>query len=117
MQFWGLKRPDGLSKIPQIDCMYRYHLSEAAAEDIETILAWTMHQFGEQARLRYEELLTQAIDDLAHDPFRPGSASWTEVAASLRVYNIRFSRMRTDGRKRVGRPRHLLLYRIHFEEL
>jgi toxin ParE1/3/4 len=48
--------------------MPRVTLAPAAEEDIARILAWSHEHFGEQARLRYETLLTQAIVDVAEDP-------------------------------------------------
>ena len=41
--------------------MARFTLSVAAERDIVSILTWTHEHFGEQARLRYEALLVQAM--------------------------------------------------------
>ena len=41
--------------------MAGFVLSSLAEADIEGILAWTHEQFGEAARLRYEELLFRTI--------------------------------------------------------
>ena len=60
--------------------MVRYHLSASAVQDIESILAWTHGRFGEQVRLRCEELLVQAILDVAGDPRCPGSVERPELA-------------------------------------
>lgn len=98
--------------------MYRYQLSEKAAKDVEGILDWTMKHHGEQAMLRYKKLLNRAIADVGENPFRPGSASRSEIGASIRVYHIRFSRARAAaGPERVNTPRHLLLYRIVLDEV
>jgi toxin ParE1/3/4 len=40
-------------------------IAPAAEHDIESILIWTHEHFGEQARLRYEALLVQAIVNVA----------------------------------------------------
>ncbi len=45
--------------------MAKFVLSPSAEADIEGILAWTHEHSGEAARLRYEELLAQAILDIA----------------------------------------------------
>jgi toxin ParE1/3/4 len=93
--------------------MPRYRLSPQANQDIATILEWTHKEFGVKARLRYEALLTRAILDVAEAPERAGSHDRPEIAAAIRTYHLRHSRVRV--RKSVGRvqrPRHFLLYRI-----
>jgi toxin ParE1/3/4 len=93
--------------------MTRYTLSPAAERDIASILAWTDEHFGEQARLRYEALLVQAIVDVAEDPQRPGSTSRDEISRAARTYHLWHSRNRVDSALgRVRRPRHLLIYRF-----
>jgi toxin ParE1/3/4 len=92
--------------------MHRYRVSRPAAQDIETILAWTHEQFGEKARVRYEALLIRGILDVAERPDRAGSQARPEIAASARTYHLRHSRDRV--KKSVGkvqRPCHFLLYR------
>ena len=92
--------------------MVRYHLSASAVQDIEAILAWTHGRFGEQVRLRYEELLVQAILDVADDPRRPGSVERPELARGAYTYHLRHSRdhvSRSIGR--IRKPRHFLLFR------
>lgn len=53
--------------------MDRFRLSSEAEKEIEAILAWTNDRFGENDPLRYEELLVQAILDVAADQRRVGS--------------------------------------------
>lgn len=96
--------------------MQRVVLAPAAEEDIVKILAWSHEHFGEQARLRYEALLTQAIVDIAENPERAGSMSREELTASARTYHLWHSRQRAE--KAVGnvaRPRHFLLFRVNGE--
>ena len=93
--------------------MARFRLSPEAEHDIEAILTWTHGQFGEQVRLRYEELLVRAILDLAADPVGPGSLARPELAPGARTYHLRYSRdhvSRSVGR--IRKPRHFLLYRV-----
>lgn len=88
-------------------------VSPAAEQDIEAILFWTEEQFGQEARLRYEAILIQAIADLAEDATRPGSHNRPELAASARTYHVRHSRNNvTLPVGRVKNPRHFLLYRV-----
>lgn len=97
--------------------MARFIISPAAAEDIESILAWTDEQLGEQARLRYEALLIQAIIDVAEKPDRAGSRDRVEIAISVRTYHLSYSRKRVANKMgRVKKPRHLLLYRTRRDD-
>ncbi|AMV31531.1 Plasmid stabilization system protein [Pirellula sp. SH-Sr6A] len=91
-------------------------LAPAAEEDIVRILAWSHEHFGEQARLRYEALLTQAIVDIAEDPERVGSVPREELATGARTYHSWHSRQRiAKSVGTVGTPRHFLLLRITAE--
>jgi toxin ParE1/3/4 len=94
--------------------MKRVVLAPAAEEDIVTILAWSHEHFGEQARLRYEALLTQAIVDIAENPERAGSLTREELAAGARTYHLWHSRQRIEKTAgKVAKPRHLLLFRLN----
>ena len=96
--------------------MLRLVIAPAAEEDIVKILAWSHEHFGEQARLRYEALLTQAIVDIAENPDRVGSVSREELTAGARTYHLWHSRQRiakTIGV--IGKPRHFLLFRLNAE--
>jgi len=82
-----------------------------ARRDIAAIVRWSVRHFGEQAALRYEALILQAMRDIADDPEWPGSAARPELMAKgVRTYHLSFSRMRVSE-PRVRNPRHLLLYR------
>ncbi|HEY3796871.1 MAG TPA: type II toxin-antitoxin system RelE/ParE family toxin [Caulobacteraceae bacterium] len=88
-------------------------LTTFAEDDIVDILAWSRAQFGEAAARRYESLITSAMADLIADPFRPGSADRPELGPGARSWHLRTSRRRVGrGDRGVGRPRHLLIYRI-----
>jgi toxin ParE1/3/4 len=93
--------------------MVQIRLSPEAQEDIEAILAWSHREFGEQVRLRYEELLVQAMLDLAEDPSRVGSQERPELAKGAKTYHIQHSRnhMNLAG-IRIRKPRHFLLCRL-----
>ncbi len=93
--------------------MARFRLSTETQGDIAAILSTTHGQFGEQVRVRYEELLVQAILDVAGDPGRPGTLERPELAKGARMYHLRHSRdhvSRSVGR--IRKPRHFLLYRL-----
>jgi toxin ParE1/3/4 len=94
--------------------MPRVVLAPAAEDDIVKILAWSHEHFGEQARLRYEALLTQAIIDVAEDPQRVGSRSREELATGARTYHLWHSRQRiAKSVGMVASPRHFLLLRLN----
>lgn len=93
--------------------MAHFRLSPSAEQDLESILAWTDQEFGEQIRLRYEALLVQAILDLAADPDRAGITKRPELAKGALTYHLRHSRdnvSRSIGR--IRKPRHFLLFRV-----
>ena len=82
-----------------------------AEEDIVSILAWSLDEFGAAARRRYEALLVTALEELRANPERLGSVARPEFGAAIRTYHLRFSR--DEGRTVEGivhRPRHLLVY-------
>lgn len=92
--------------------MRQFRISRLAEEDIETILEWTHQHFGENARIRYESLIGQAVIDVADDQQRAGSLERPEIAAGALTYHLRNSRDRVKRASgRVHRPRHYLLYR------
>ena len=93
--------------------MARYRLSPLAEADLESILAWTHENFGEQSRLRYEALIVRAILDVADNPYRPGCHPRPELAAGAVTYHLLHSRDRVPrATGRVKQPRHLLLFRV-----
>ncbi|MCA9195418.1 MAG: type II toxin-antitoxin system RelE/ParE family toxin [Planctomycetales bacterium] len=93
--------------------MAKFVLSPSAEADIEGILAWTHEHFGEAARLRYEELLAQAILDIAANPERPGCMSRPELSQVAHTYHLYFSRNNVSpAASHVKCPRHFLLFRM-----
>jgi toxin ParE1/3/4 len=93
--------------------MLRYRLSDTAQIDVINILAWTHEQFGEAARLRYENLIVAALRDVATQPDRPGSIARPELGAGVRSWHLRLSRDHVaTGAEVVRRPRHFLVYRF-----
>jgi toxin ParE1/3/4 len=93
--------------------MAQFRLSPQAEEDIEAILAWSHGQFGEQIRRRYEELIVQAMLDLASNPTRAGTRQRPELGNGVSTYHIRYSRDRvTRSAGRIRKPRHFLIFRV-----
>ena len=82
---------------------YRVHLTRTARADLFRVMEWTVKEFGDQAALRYDALIKQALRDIAEDPERLGSKE-------IRTYHLSFSRSRLPH-PGVKEPRHFLLYR------
>jgi toxin ParE1/3/4 len=82
-------------------------VSRAARRELFRIFADSATRFGEDASLRYEELIIQAIRDLVENPQRIGARP---VGARIH-YHLRHSWNRVDG-ERVRDPRHLLVAKI-----
>jgi toxin ParE1/3/4 len=95
-----------------------YRLAKTAQADIIDLLAWTEENFGETARLCYEQLLTVALRDIATEPQRINSITRPELGENVRSYHLRHSRDRARTEHGVViRPRHLLLYRVDSADL
>jgi toxin ParE1/3/4 len=93
--------------------MVAYRISRSAQADIVDLLAWTESNFGEIARLRYEQLLAMGLRDIAADPGRINSISRPDLGQHVRSYHLRNSRERARTEHGiVVRPRHFLLYRL-----
>lgn len=91
---------------------YELRISRAARRDMAAVVRWSLREFGEDAALRYEDLLSQALSDLSQDPERPGSQQRHELAKGVFVYHLRFSRGRArSAMGAVNRPRHIVIYR------
>lgn len=89
-------------------------IAPRARSDIAGILAWTEENFGPQILKRYTKLIATAIEEVAADPLRPGSSRRPEIAEACRTYHLFFSRKSAgQGKDRIRRPRHFLLYRVN----
>ncbi len=97
--------------------VYEVHLAPAARRDLLAVMVWSVREFGQQAALRYDALIRQALKDIAEDPERPGSKERPEIMITgARTYHLVFSHSRVKGTG-VKTPRHLLLYRPSGEGL
>lgn len=90
--------------------MARYHLTHAAQTDIVSILAWSHDQFGEEARTRYEVLITTAIRDAAARSDEVGRKVRPELGDGVFSWHLAQSRTHSPGGN-VHRPRHFLICR------
>ncbi len=90
--------------------MARYRLTHAAQADIVSILAGSHDQFGEEARKRYEALITTAIRDAATRSDEVGRTVRPELADGVVSWHLAQSRTHSPGGN-VHRPRHFLFCR------
>jgi len=87
-----------------------FRLTHAAQADIVSILAWSHHQFGEEARRRYEALIATAIRDAATRSDEVGHTDRPELGDGVFSWHLAQSRTHSPGGT-VHRPRHLLICR------
>jgi len=93
--------------------MTQYRITDTALADITDILRHSQVQFGTTARLRYQELIRTAIEDLATVPNRIGSSLRDEITPGLRSFHLCHSRKRAaTSNDMVQRPRHVMFYRL-----
>lgn len=90
--------------------MARYRLAHAAQADIVSILAWSHEQFGDEARKRYEALITTAIRDAATRSDEVGRRVRPELGDGVFSWHLAQSRTHSPGGN-VHRPRHFLICR------
>jgi len=90
----------------------RAHLTAGARRDVATILAWSETRFGKRQRHLYRLLLERAFAALCENCHRAGVRTDPDLPPDLRLYPIRFSRADLPRQDRVGRPRHVVAFRV-----
>lgn len=90
--------------------MARSRLTFAAQADILSILAWSHDQFGEEARTRYEALISTGIRDAATHSDKGGRTLRPELGDGVFSWHLALSRSHSPGGT-VHRPRHVLICR------
>jgi toxin ParE1/3/4 len=78
-------------------------LSSQAVRDIAEVLAFTLEQFGDKQRVIYQQIVRDALEELATNPENPRSKRRPEIHPDARTMHL-------GGRGK--RARHLFLYRI-----
>lgn len=85
-----------------------YRLLGGAEEDIDRILLRSAREWGFEAAGRYDRLMRAVFSAVAAFPALPGS----QDVAGVRMYPLRLGRRLVSPELRVGRPRHLVVYRV-----
>ena len=91
--------------------MRHYFLARKARKDLAKLLSWSAKKFGEDARLRYLELIDVSALELCDNPERLG-AKLIVPGRQLYAYHLRHSKDRAiTSTGTVASPRHVLIYK------
>jgi toxin ParE1/3/4 len=88
-----------------------YRLLAGAEADIDRIQLHTAREWGIEAADRYDRLMRAAFAAVADAPQRPGSSEVARVTG-VRTFPLQLARQLMVPQQRVGRPRHLVVYRV-----
>ena len=97
--------------------MKRIEVTVPAALDIDAILEVSERDFGPGIANRYELLIATGIDALAVDSARPGVRQSVDTAPGVRWFHLRSVRTLAPTAERIGRPRHILVFKIDGQTL
>jgi toxin ParE1/3/4 len=88
-----------------------YRLLAGAEADIDRILLQSARECSVEAAGRYDLLMRSVFAVVGESPARPGSREVSTVTG-VRVYPLRLGRRLVAQEQRVGRPRHVVVYRL-----
>jgi len=88
-----------------------YRLVGHAEQRIDDIVLESARQWGLEAAGRYHLLILAAIAVVGDRPNTPGSREIPRIPG-VRTYDLRLARHLAPPERRVGRPRHILVYRV-----
>jgi len=88
-----------------------YRLVGRAEDRIDSILLESARQWGLEAAGRYNRLILTALAAVGDCPARPGSRVVPRLSG-VRTYHLHLARRLVAAEHRVGRPRHLVIYRV-----
>ena len=88
-----------------------YRLTRAAEDQIDAVLLDSARSHGLEAAGRYGQLILTVMAALGADPRMAGSVEVPRLAGVL-AFPIRLLRRRAEPTRRVGNPRHLIVYRL-----
>ena len=88
-----------------------YRLVGHAEDRIDQIVMDSAREFGLEAAVRYNKLIFAGLDAVSATPGRRGSKAVSRVG-DLRMFPLRLTVHLVAANDRVGRPRHLIVYRV-----
>jgi toxin ParE1/3/4 len=91
--------------------MARFRLSGPARADVAHILATSAERWGVETRRRYAAILAAAMRTVAANPEGPATRERAGLLPDIRSFHIRHTRSQ-NAEARVGRPVHILYYRV-----
>ena len=94
--------------------MRKLNLTDRAGQDLDAIYAYTEERYSQRQADQYEQLLSQSLKDIQHDPYRPESKDRTDIGSGLRSLHTRHSTSRSGTE--VKNPRHVVIYYLPNED-
>jgi toxin ParE1/3/4 len=91
--------------------MARFRISSLARTDLAHILALSTERWGSDGRRRYAALLSAAMRKVAAEPDGSATRDRAGLFRGTRSFHLRHARV-GDGNMRVGRPVHVLFFRV-----
>jgi toxin ParE1/3/4 len=91
--------------------MARFRLARPAQIDLANILATSAERWGADGQQRYAAVLADAMRQVADEPEGPLTKKRTDLRSGVRSFHVRYARRSADTAK-VGRPVHVLYYRV-----
>ena len=88
-----------------------FRLAARARRDLDTILRYSLEQYGRDAAGRYELLLTTEMTEISDQPVLNGSRP-VRRRPGVRSYSISHSRLHLPRDQRVRNPAHQIVYRL-----
>ena len=91
--------------------MARFRLARPAQIDLANILATSAERWGTDGRQKYAAVLAEAMRQVAGEPDGPLTRRRPDLRSGIRSFHVRNARRSVEGAK-VGRPVHVLFYRV-----
>ena len=86
-------------------------ISQESRQDIKDILTYTLQNFGEEARLRYNALIDQSLDDIAGDLDFSKAKIQTIRGTDFLTYHLKSSKDKARVQSGIVKhPRHIVFY-------
>lgn len=87
---------------------WKLHITGPARTEIQEIWQYGYKHFGARIADDYDNLIKQALSDLAENPFRIGSKRLPDRDDELYSYPLEFSKNRAEGH--IKNPSHAVFY-------
>lgn len=81
--------------------------------DIDALLGYSRQNFGLAGMQRYAALLDIAVQDICLQPQRLGVVSYSLGSNAFLAYHLKHSNRKLSAAERIGKPRHLIFFRVH----